>query len=78
MKFFKGLFMGTLFGFAVGAALNEQQRQQITRGVKQKTAPVVSKVKDNVSQVADTVVDEVNNKIDDAGDAVAEKVSTTN
>lgn len=76
MKFLKGLVMGGLAGFAVGAALNEQQRRQIATSVKKKTAPVVTKVKDNVSQVADTVVDEVNSKIDDAGDAVADKVST--
>ena len=75
MKFLKGLLIGGAIGFGIGAALNEQQRKQITASVKKKAAPIGDSVKSNVSQVADTVVDGVTSKIDDAGDTVADKVN---
>lgn len=77
MKFIKGLIVGGAIGFGVGAALNEQQRQQIIASVKKKATPISESVKDNVSQVADAVVDGVTDKIDDAGGSVADKVSTS-
>ncbi|BAN03560.1 hypothetical protein [Ilumatobacter coccineus] len=77
MKFLKGLVMGGVLGFAVGAGLSEKQRAQITSSVKSKTKPVVDEVKSNIGQVADTAVSEVTGKIDDVGDAAADRISTT-
>jgi hypothetical protein len=77
VKFLKGLVMGGVLGFAVGAGLSEKQRAQITSSVKSKTKPVVDEVKSNIGQVADTAVSEVTDKIDDVGDAAADRISTT-
>ncbi len=75
-KFLKGLLFGLVAGFAVGAALNDKQRNQLASEIKNTAAPLGRSIANTVSQVADTVVDEATSKIDDAGHAAATLVAS--
>lgn len=70
----KGLFVGTLIGFALGSAMTEQQRTAL----RERTQPIIRKqsrrVADAVSrqadEIADSATDRVVGTVDKAGDAV--------
>ena len=76
MKFIKGLFVGTLIGFALGSALTEEQRSAL----RNRTEPIIRKqsrrVGDAVTRQADEIAGSAADRVVGTVDKAGEKVSS--
>ncbi len=78
MKFMKGLFVGTLVGFAIGSAMTEDQRRALRDRTQAITRKQSTRIGDAVTRQADDVAgsatDRVVNAVDRAGTAVSSAI----
>ena len=72
----KGLFVGTLIGFALGSALTEEQRSAL----RERTEPIIRKqsrrVGDAVTRQADGIAGSAGDRVVDTVDKAGEKVTS--